>query len=109
MLLTGFLKALGYTYRDRKPIKVADDEGSRQNRIRQFLLEYSAAVRDPNVVVCYMDESYINQHHACRFSCVAEEDPTSAVQRKQTRGRRLVQGSCIQLLNMLHGHGPPPW
>ena len=90
------LKGMGYVYTKRRGIKADEDmEPARIARIRQFLIEYSKSLRDENTVICYMDESYINQHHACPFSYVKGDDPTSALHRRSVRGRRLVLVHCI--------------
>jgi hypothetical protein len=72
-----------------------------KHRTRQFLLEYSAAVRNESLVLCYMDESYIHHHHQFDGGYYPL-DPTIRCARKGTRGRRHIIVHAMTEDGLLH-------
>jgi hypothetical protein len=97
------LRSMGYVYERRKAITYSPEQKSKRlARIRRFLLQYSRARRDRNVVICYMDESYIHQHHAGLWSYYEKDDPESRLTRKSTKGRRLIIVHAMTADGMMH-------
>jgi hypothetical protein len=61
-----WLHELGYRWRHKRYIGGMKPQ-AKNARIRQFILEYAAALKeemDGTAVIVYMDESYIHAHHA---------------------------------------------
>lgn len=102
-VLRRLLRAMGYVYEKRKPIKYTPmQREKRLRRIREFLLKYSAAVRDPNLVVCFMDESYVHNHHAFDRGYFKGDDSASRASRRGGKGKRLIIVHCITKDGVLH-------
>ena len=63
-----WLHALGYRWRHKRYVGGMKPQ-ARNVRIRQFILEYAAALSEEEAgraIVVYMDESYIHSHHATK-------------------------------------------
>jgi len=63
-----WLHALGYRWRHKRYVGGMKPQ-AKQARIRQFVLEYAAALAEEEVgtaIVVYMDESFIYAHHASK-------------------------------------------
>jgi len=63
-----WLNALGYRWRNKHYVGGMKPQ-AKNARIRQFILEYAAALEDEqagSAVIVYVDESYIHAHHASR-------------------------------------------
>lgn len=63
-----WLRALGYRWRHKRYVGGIKPQAKRV-RIRQFILEYAAALAEEEAgtaVVVYVDESYIHAHHASK-------------------------------------------
>ena len=61
-----WLRALGYRWRHKRYVGGMKPE-AKHVRIRQFIMEYAAALAEEEagaVVIVYVDESYIHAHHA---------------------------------------------
>lgn len=64
-----WLRALGYRWRLKRYVGGMKPQ-AKNVRIRQFILEYAAALREEaagTAVIVYVDESYIHAHHASKF------------------------------------------
>ena len=64
-----WLHALGYRWRNKRYIGGMKPQ-AKNTRIRQFILEYAAALTDEmngTAVIVYMDESYIHTHLASKY------------------------------------------
>ena len=63
-----WLHALGYRWRSKRYIGGMKPQ-AKNVRIRQFILEYAAALAEEEAdisIIVYMDESYIHAHHSCK-------------------------------------------
>jgi len=63
-----WLNALGYQWRNKRYVGGMKPQ-AKNVRIRQFILEYAAALAEEaagTAIVVYMDESYIHSHHASK-------------------------------------------
>ena len=63
-----WLRALGYRWRHKRYVGGMKPQ-AKNVRIRQFILEYAAALREEEAgtaIVVYMDESFIYAHHASK-------------------------------------------
>jgi transposase len=61
-----WLRALGYRWRHKRYVGGMKPE-AKNVRIRQFILEYAAALKEEDAgtaIIVYVDESYIHTHHA---------------------------------------------
>jgi transposase len=63
-----WLRALGYRWRHKRYVGGMKPQ-AKNARIRQFILEYAAALAEEEAgtaIIVYMDESYIHAHHASK-------------------------------------------
>jgi transposase len=63
-----WLHSLGYQWRNKRYVGGMKPQ-AKHARIRQFILEYAAAVKEADAgtaIIVYMDESYIHTHHASK-------------------------------------------
>jgi DDE superfamily endonuclease len=63
-----WLRALGYRWRHKRYVGGMKPQAKRA-RIRQFILEYAAALSEEEIgtaIIVYVDESYIHAHHASK-------------------------------------------
>jgi hypothetical protein len=96
------MKAIGYVYEKRNPMLLSPERMQKfKLRIRQFLLEYSTAARDPSLVKCFMDESFLHHHHAFDGGYFPS-DPDVRCMRRGRRGRRHIIVHAITEDGPLH-------
>jgi len=72
-----WLRALGYRWRDKRYIGGMKPQ-AKNVRIRQFILEYAAALAEEaagRAVIVYMDESFIHAHLASKKGWLHPSDP----------------------------------
>lgn len=97
------LAAMGMHYEERSVNRFTPEKEEQfYARIDRFLLEYAAAKRDPDLVFCYMDESYVHHHHASKASYYPADDVSMRLTRPASRGRRHVIVHCITADGILH-------
>ena len=102
-LLNRVLHAIGYVCEERKvKAYTVEQREARFKRIRQFLLAYSAARRDPDTVVAYMDESYCNLHLARNKTWYPVADCGVRLHRRSGKGPRLIIVHALTAEGMMH-------
>jgi hypothetical protein len=72
-----WLRELGYRWRHKRYVGGMKPQ-ARAVRIRQFILEYAAALKEEaagSVKIVYFDESYIHAHQASKYGWVPTCDP----------------------------------
>ena len=72
-----WLRELGYRWRHKRYVGGMKPQ-ARAVRIRQFILEYAAALREEaagTAKIVYFDESYIHAHQASKYGWVPAGDP----------------------------------
>jgi len=72
-----WLRELGYRWRHKRYIGGMKPQ-ARAVRIRQFILEYAAALKEEvagTAKIVYFDESYIHAHQASKYGWVSAGDP----------------------------------
>ena len=88
-----WLHALGYTY-GRKRFVGAIKPACRFVRMRKFIAEYAAALREQQeggTIVVYMDESYVHDRHSFGMLWYSKFSPTlNEVQGDDSGGQRLM-------------------
>ena len=88
-----WLHALGYSFGDKRFVG-AIKPACRHARMRQFINEYAAALReqqDGRAIVVYMDESYVHDRHCSKTLWYSKSSPTlNQVQGDDTGGHRLM-------------------
>ena len=89
--MTSYLKKLGLTYRATKPRK-RTLQSYRLTMIRDYLIKlndyYDRIRAGEDLVLVFMDESYVHNTHASRNSFVPEKE--NHINRSVSKGRRLV-------------------
>jgi hypothetical protein len=96
------LRKLGYIYEERKPCRLTESRTMEQRKcIIRFLRESAAASREDNMVLVYMDESYVHHHHATDHSYYPR-DIDERIKRPGNRGRRLIIVHAITQIGPLH-------
>ena len=103
-----WLHALGYTY-GRKRFVGAIKPACRFVRMRKFIAEYAAALREQqegDAVVVYMDESYVHDRHSSPMLWYSKSSPTlNEVQGDDSGGQRLMIVHAMTRHGMLEQPG----
>ena len=106
-LLRKVLLRLGYKWQKCTKKGKLKQCASRQQRTRQFLKEYAAALKQQNIdnthVIIFMDESYIHQRHSANYTCCSSSD--NVVHTGSGEGLRLIIVHAISKDGLLFKEG----